>query len=145
MIDVEIVNLGRFESDMQRIVDKLERKELLKVLRPSARDMMNEIIANTPVRTGKLARSMAMKPMRGRSDDPFASYMVGPKAEAFYGIMVHNGTIVEPGKKRKHRRREVIPAGAVVRIKANPWISRTFREMADQCAEKILTAIEKRL
>ena len=145
MIDVEVVNLGEFERDMQGIVDVLKRKELLKVIRPSSRDMLNSVIANTPVRTGRLAQSITMKPVRGKADDPYASYHVGPKRSAFYGIMVHNGTIIEPGKKRKHRRREVIPAGAVVRIKANPWISRTFEEMAAACAEKILTAIEKRL
>lgn len=145
MIDIEVVNMGEVERDMQRVVDKLKRKELLKILRPSARDMLNEIIFHTPVRTGKLARSMTMKPLRGRSDDPYASFMVGPKKEAFYGIMVHNGTIIEPGVKRKHRRRESFPVGGREKIKANPWISRAFEAIAAECAEEILSAIEEKL
>lgn len=145
MIDIEIINLGEFERDMQGIVDKLKRKELLKTIRPSARTMLREVVSQTPVRTGFLAKNMTIKPMRGRADDPFASYMVGPKAEAFYGIMVHNGTIVVPGEKRKHRRRESIPAGAIVKIKANPWISRAFEAKAAECAEQLMSAIEKKL
>lgn len=145
MIDIEIINLGEFERNMQGIVDKLKRKELLKTIRPSARTMLAEVIYQTPVRTGFLAKNMTIKPMRGRADDPFASYMVGPKAEAFYGIMVHNGTIIEPGVKRKHRRRESIPAGAKVKIKPNPWISRAFEAKAAECAEQLISAIEKKL
>lgn len=145
MIDIEVVNMGEFERDMQRIVDKVKRKELLKVIRPTARHALNAIVRETPVRTGFLQRNMAARPLRGKVDDPFASFMVGPKAAAFYGIMVHNGTVIEPGKKRKHRRREGIPAGAVVRIKPNPWISRTFDNEVAEWAAELLMRIEDNL
>ena len=145
IVDIEVTNLAQLERDMQRFAEKMQRRELLKVLRPSANEMLYAILEKTPVRTGHLARNMQAKPMRGRSDDFFASFLVGPKRDAFYGIMVHNGTIIEPGKKRKHRRREFIPAGAIERIKPNPWVYRAFEEEADRIASQILRTLEKKL
>lgn len=167
MIEIEVENLGEFKKAMDKAVDKVQRQELLKILRPTARILLNAIKARTPVRTGFLKRTMKVKAMRGKNNFPYAAYMVGPgevkrkdskkKDKAYYGIMVHNGTIVVPNQKRKHRKprlysnsderaymRQRIAAGKV-RIKPNPWVDEAFEQTAQQMTDKILNDIADKL
>lgn len=156
MIEFEVENLGEFKKAMDKAVGKVQRQELLKILRPTARILLTAIKARTPVRTGFLKRTMKVKAMRGKNNFPYAAYMVGPgevkrkdskkKDKAYYGIMVHNGTIVVPNQRRKHRAyvRQRIAAGKV-RIKPNPWIDEAFEQTARQMADKILNDIADKL
>lgn len=156
MIEIEVENLGEFKKAMDKAVGKVQRQELLKILRPTARILLTAIKARTPVRTGFLKRTMKVKAMRGKNNFPYAAYMVGPgevkrkdskkKDKAYYGIMVHNGTIVVPNQRRKHRAymRQRIAAGQV-RIKPNPWVEEVFEQTARQMADKILNDIADKL
>lgn len=161
MIEIEVENLGEFKKAMDKAVDKVQRQELLKILRPTARILLNAIKARTPVRTGFLKRTMKVKAMRGKNNSPYAAYMVGPgevkrkdskkKDKAYYGIMVHNGTIVVPGEKRSHKSRTEaedrrrLQAGGRERIKPNPWVDEAFEQTAQQMADKILNDIADKL
>lgn len=161
MIDVSITNMGSFQRDMQRAYEKMHRKELLKVIRPAATIMMKAVKARTPQRTGFMYRSIKLKAQRGKSDYPFANYFVdfanikkkssGKKEKAFYGIMVHNGTIVVPGEKRKHRSRTEaedqrrLQAGGYEKIKPNPWVYEAFEATAQQVSNKLLEDVWNKL
>ncbi len=156
MIEIEVENLGEFKKAMDKAVGKVQRQELLKILRPTARILLTAIKARTPVRTGFLKRTMKVKAMRGKNNFPYAAYMVGPgevkrkdskkKDKAYYGIMVHNGTIVVPNQRRKHRAymHQRIAAGKV-RIKPNPWVDEAFEQTVRQMADKILNDIADKL
>lgn len=158
---IEIENLGSFQKDMQHAYEKMHRKELLKIIRPGVNILMKAVKGRTPERTGFLRRSIKLKPMRGTNDFPYAAYFVdfanvkiketGKKMKAFYGLFVHNGTIVVPGEKRSHKSRtdaedrRRLQAGGRQRIKPNPWVYEAFEATAQQAADRILEDIKNKL
>lgn len=162
---IEIENLGSFQKDMQHAYEKMHRKELLKIIRPGVNILMKAVKGRTPERTGFLRRSIKLKPMRGTNDFPYAAYFVdfanvkiketGKKMKAFYGLFVHNGTIITKGK-RKHRKPRLFSnleelayqrdrAAAGYRIKPNPWVYEAFEATAQQAADRILEDIKNKL
>lgn len=161
MIEIERESLAQFKRDMRSAYEKMHRKALLPLIKPSLSVLRSAVKAGTPKRTGFLQKSIRISPMRGRQDFPYAAYYVGygeikrkdtgKKWKPYYGIMVHNGTIVVRDEKRKHRtiteaeERRRIEAGGQVRIKPNPWVYKAFEQTAPRVAAKLLADLKEEL
>ena len=161
MIEIERESLVQFKRDMKSAYEKMHRKALLPLIKPSLSVLKSAVRAGTPKRTGFLQKSIRINPMRGAQDFPYAAYYVGfgalkrkdtgKKWKAYYGIMVHNGTIVVRGEKREHRtiteaeEKRRIEAGGQVRIKPNPWVLKAFEQTAPRIASKLLFDLSEAL
>lgn len=162
--DIELVGLDQLVKDMSRLAERMNKKDLVKFLRPGARIFQREIKAQSPVRTGTLRKSVGIKVGRGKGSDPTATLFTyfrkiyttpkGKTSEPYYARFVHNGTVVGT-KKRKHRKprtfsrseerayqRQRIAEGTV-RIKPNPFVWRAFESKVAEAARVILEKISK--
>lgn len=149
-VDVEVVGIGSLEKDLRKMYKSLNRKDLLKLMRPSANRLVKAIKAEAPVRKGYLRNAIKLKALRGKDTDPFATLMTtmaktyphkGKLVTPYYAYFVHNGTVTSDGI-RKHRKGASVGAQ---RIKPNPFVERAYDAHIDEVGSKILEAIDKKI
>lgn len=169
--DIEVVGLGKVEKEIKAVSDALLRPTLLKGLRVGAAEFRKEVRKRTPKRKGALLKALRVRAHKGKNDRSWASVGVsfkkntyqykGKIVNPFYGIMIHNGTIVgEDGKRirfksykskaydgfsgfqkaaqRQHDRQSV---QGRQRIAPNPFLYEAFMEAAPKAAEKSLNKL----
>lgn len=56
--DIKIVGLEQIERDWKRLEEKVARKEAQKILRAGSRIIAKEVRANTPIKSGRLKKSI---------------------------------------------------------------------------------------
>lgn len=161
MITIKLEGKEHLATQFKITEESLQRKSLLKAMRPGVRDMSKAVKGRAPKDKGILRRAVTIKPLKGRAKDPSAGYYVtfrkiyphkGGTTTPYYALFVHNGTIVTQGK-RKHRKpklysrseeraymRERLANGSV-RIKANPFVWDAFESQAESVGDKIITDI----
>ena len=146
-VDVEVVGIGSLEKDLRKMYNSLNRKDLLKLMRPSANRLVK---AEAPVRKGYLRNAIKLKALRGKDTDPFATLMTtmaktypykGEVVKPYYAYFVHNGTVASDGI-RKHRKGASVGAQ---RIKPNPFVERAYDAHIDEVGSKILESIDKKI
>lgn len=158
MLKIDVEGVGALQKDFRKVIDKLTRKDLVKIMRPGARIMAKAVKARAPRDRGYLAKSITVKAGRGKANDPRATVLVryksivpskkkgkqGQLEAPYYAIMVHNGTVVTAGK-RKHRRGATAQYGSAQRIKPNPFVYDAFEATVGQVTDKILSEISSKL
>ena len=149
-LDVEVVGIATLEKDMRKMYSNINRKDLLKLMRPPANRLVKAIKAEAPVRKGYLRKAIKLVAWRGKNDAPSATLVTtmaktypykGAQTKPYYAWFVHNGTVTSEGK-RKHRK------GAAVgtqRIKPNPFVERAYDAHIDEVGSNILDAINKKI
>ena len=149
-LDVEVVGIASLEKDMRKMYNSINRKDLLKLMRPPANKLVKAIKAEAPVRKGYLRKAIKLIAWRGKNDAPSATLVTtmaktypykGRQVKPYYAWFVHNGTVTSAGK-RKHRKGAAIGAQ---RIKPNPFIERAYDAQIDEVGNRILEAIDKKV
>lgn len=149
-VDVDVVGIGSLEKDLRKMYKSLNRKDLLKLMRPSANRLVKAIKAEAPVRKGYLRNAIKLVAWRGKNDAPSATLVTtmaktypykGKQVKPYYAWFVHNGTVTSAGK-RKHRKGAAVGAQ---RIKPNPFVERAYDAQIDDVGVRILEAIEKKV
>ena len=171
--DIEVVGLGKVEKEIKAVSDALLRPTLLKGLRVGAAEFRKEVRKRTPKRKGALLKALKVRAHKGKNDRSWASVGVsfkkntyqykGKIVNPFYGIMIHNGTIVGKDGKRirytnfnkkaydgfsnwkktlwANQERIEKRASARQRIAPNPFLYEAFMDAAPRAADKALTKL----
>lgn len=148
--NIEVFGIASLERDLRGIANKMNKKDIAKILRPGAQLFQKEIRSQAPVRTGTLQKAVRVRVARGRASDPtatvetyFAKTYVAPKSgklvKPYYAWFVHNGTVTSKGR-RVHRKGASVGAR---RIRPNPFVARAFEAKVDEAARVILEKISK--
>lgn len=148
--DIEVMGIASLRKDLSGIADKMNKKDLAKLLRKGAVIFQKEIKAQAPVRTGTLKKSVRVRVAKGKASDPratvetyFAKTYAPPKGgklvKPYYAWFVHNGTVTSIGKRR-HRKGA---SQGEQRIKPNPFVWRAFEAKVEAAAQAILDNISK--
>lgn len=149
-LDVEVIGIATLEKDMRKMYSSINRKDLLKLMRPPANRLVKAIKAEAPVRKGYLRKAIKLVAWKGKNDEPFATLVTtmaktypyeGKRVKPYYAWFVHNGTVTSEGK-RKHRKGAAVGAQ---RIKPNPFVERAYDAQIDDVGIRILEAIEKKV
>lgn len=155
---IEVEGLGSLQKDLKGIADKLTKKDLARALKPGARTFQRAVKGLAPKRTGLLQRAIRTKVGKGKNNAPYASVWVTfgkvntskikgltkkqQKGQAYYALMVHNGTVVGVDGKRI---RSVTRAQGAQLIKPNPFVYDAFEANVRAVADKILNDISSSL
>lgn len=156
--DIEVEGLGELKRDLSKIYDNLNKRGLVKFMRPGAQKFRKAILQRVPVRSGALKRSLKVRVGKGKKDDPKATIYVsfsgktaknreGKMVRPFYGYFLENGTVVGQ-KNRKHRRSTIeqrLARGGRIGIQPRPFVWPAFEATYQQAADVILSNIEKSL
>ena len=159
--DIRVENVGELQRDLSALADKLNKKDLVKILRPGAKVMQRAIKQRTPVRKGLLKRAVKVKVGKGKATAPYATVMTyfkgskkpegKKKGPETYGWFIHNG-VANFGTKRNLRKgahseanREKALARGGYRIQPEPFVYDAFEANVDQVATTILSNIESML
>lgn len=149
-LDVQVVGIAALEKDMRKMYSSINRKDLLKLMRPPTNRLVKAIKTEAPVRKGYLRQAIKVAAMRGKNDAPSATLMTtfaktyphkGKMVKPYYAWFVHNGTVTGGGS-RKHRKGASVGA---IKIKANPFIERAYNSTIDEVATRIIDAIDKKV
>lgn len=174
-VKVEVLNLGTLQRDLTALAGKLTKKDLVPILRPGIKRLQRDVKNRAPKRTGLLRRAVKIKVGKGKASQPYATVMTTfgkvktrkLEGDAFYGLFVHNGTLVGKDGKRirlksykakaydwmsgiqRQYQREADKARAKAqgtqRINPNPFVYEAFEANVKQVAEEILNKIEASL
>lgn len=153
---IEVQNLGELQRDLSALADKLNKKDLVKIIRPGARVFSRAIKQHAPKRTGYLRSALKVKVGKGKANAPYATVMTTfgnkkSKKFGFYGFFVHNGVVQYQSKRNKRtgahsqtNRAKGLAQGGW-RIKPNPFVYDAFEANVNQVATTILSNIESML
>lgn len=140
--DVEVIGVDSLIKDLRGIAGRIDKKNLVKIIRPGAQIFRKAIIAEAPMRDGYLRKAVRIKVGKGKATDPGATvstYLAktyphkGALVKPYYAWYVEHGT-----KDRYHK------SGRYTgRITPRPFVSRAWEMKVDEVARMILDAIDK--
>jgi HK97 gp10 family phage protein len=120
-VNLELMGLEDLITEVEKLGKQGARIEN-KALREAGEVVKGAIQNETPVRTGKLKRSITVS--RVKTKDGMKQVEVGPDDEGWYGKFVEFGT---------------------VKIRANPFMSRGFETSKDKAMDTIKENLRKGL
>lgn len=159
--DIHVENVGELQRDLSKLAEKLNKKDLVPILRPGAKVFQKAIKQRAPKRTGMLKRAVKVKVGKGKATAPYATlntYFKNPvkpagkkKGPQTYAYFIHNG-VVQYGTSRNRRVGAHSEANRVKglrqggwRIKPEPFVYDAFEANVGQVADTILSKIESML
>lgn len=147
--EIEVIGIDELVKDLRKIEHTMTKRELIKLIRPGARIILNEIKSQAPMRKGTLKQSLRLRTGRGAADSSYASLFTnfkknytarsGKLVYPFYVTFVHFGTVTSAGK-RKHRKGA---SSGRTRIRANQFVYRAFSAKVAEATRVILDKISK--
>ena len=154
--DIRVENIGELQRDLSKLAEKLNKKDLVPILRPGAKVFQKAIKQHAPKRTGYLRSALKVEVGKGKASAPYATLMTTfgnkkSKKFGFYGFFVHNGVVQYSGSHNRRvgahseaNRAKGLAKGGW-RIKPEPFVYDAFEANVNQVADTILTKIESML
>lgn len=154
--DIRVENVGELQRDLSKLAEKLNKKDLVPILRPGAKVFQKAIKQRAPKRTGYLRSALKVKVGKGKASAPYATLMTTfgnkkSKKFGFYGFFVHNGVVQYGGSHNRRvgahsetNRAKGLAKGGW-RIKPEPFVYDAFEANVGQVADTILNKIESML
>ena len=131
---IEITGFKELQQKIKTLPEKIQKKEVIKVLRISARPTVAAARSEVPVDTGQLKKSLGIiVGKKGKSKENPTIY-VGPrttgKNNGWYGAIVHGGRkVYRAGYKRQHKRSSAQnKANAVKFVPGDPYMTRAYNK-----------------
>lgn len=147
---MEIKGFKELERKIKELPEKVKRKEVIKILRTSAKPTLRAAKNEVPVASGNLKKSLGIiVGKKGRSKENPTIY-VGPRSggrlkyDGWYGAIVHGGrNVYRRGFKRRHVRSKQNANAAVKFIPGNPYMDRAYNQTKGQVTKETEKSVAK--